>query len=380
MTIKVLHTLDSLNRGGAEMLTLDVCRNARAAGLDFTFVATGGGDLENEFACSGANYVRLQRRFPIDMSLVRQLRHIIRDLGIQIVHSQQAVEAIHLYLATRGTRAKCVMSLQSYILDTKNRIAAKLIVPRMDAVCPVSESMKEWYRMGEGFAITERFHVILNGVDAKRLQPVGGGGTSVIRRELGIDKGGLFLGMVGNFYRDARKDQWTVCRALALVFARFPAAHFAFAGAVHAGAEEYRSRCVDFCHDNGLADRVHFLGKRGDIPELLRDLDLFVFSSVQEGLPVAAVEALMLGVPMIVSDIPPLLEVAGADTPEGPCAEIFRTGDADDLAKKLIDLLGDQGRLQALGDKAKVQTPKYFSIEAHLHSLNELYEQLAAGY
>ena len=43
--MKVMHILDSLNRGGAEVLALDVCRNARAHDLDLTFVATGGGDL-----------------------------------------------------------------------------------------------------------------------------------------------------------------------------------------------------------------------------------------------------------------------------------------------------------------------------------------------
>lgn len=51
--IKALHILDSLNRGGAETMMLDVCRNAKARGLDLTFVATGGGDLENDFRDSG---------------------------------------------------------------------------------------------------------------------------------------------------------------------------------------------------------------------------------------------------------------------------------------------------------------------------------------
>ncbi len=46
MTLKVLHILDSTNRDGAEMLTLEVCRNAHHAGLDLTFVATGRGIAE----------------------------------------------------------------------------------------------------------------------------------------------------------------------------------------------------------------------------------------------------------------------------------------------------------------------------------------------
>jgi len=44
--MRVLYLLDSLNRGGAEMMALDVCRNARRNGLDLTLVTTGGGELE----------------------------------------------------------------------------------------------------------------------------------------------------------------------------------------------------------------------------------------------------------------------------------------------------------------------------------------------
>lgn len=376
MTLKVLHILDTTNRGGAEMLTLDVCRNARNAGIDLTFAATGGGDLESDFEHSGVQYFRLQRKLPIDPVLVKNLRRIIKETGVRVVHAQQAVEAIHLYLATLGTNVKCVMSLQAYILDAKNRIATKLIVPRMDAVCPVSSSMQEWYRTGEGFTITNKYHVLANGVDAARLRATRPSGTPSLREELGIADDGPLLGMVGNFYPDERKDQWTICRALPAILSQHPNAHFVFVGAVHDGAEAYHKRCVEHCRDKRIADRVHFAGKRGDIPDLLREIDLFVFSTVQEGLPVAAVEALMLGVPMIVSDIPPMLEVGGADTPEGLCVEVFETGNAADLADRVIAMLNGPDKLKALGEKARVQTAKYYGIETHLETLKSLYERL----
>src|SRR5438552_3321719 len=104
--MKVLHLLDSLNRGGAEVMELDVCRNARANGLDLTFVATGGGDLESEFASSGAEFIRLKRTLPIDRRLAAQLRAIIRERRINVVHGHQPVDALHLYLATLGTPVK----------------------------------------------------------------------------------------------------------------------------------------------------------------------------------------------------------------------------------------------------------------------------------
>lgn len=358
------------------MVALDVCRNAASARIDLTFLATGGGDLESDFAASGVDYVRLQRRLPVDPMLVLRLRQIIKNRDVRVVHAQQAVEAIHLYLATRGMGVKCVMSLHNYILDTKNRLATKFIVPRMDAVCPVSVSMQEWFRTAEGFRVTEKFHIIHNGVDPSRLAPTRPAGSVTLRDELGLGARHKLIAMVGNFYPDERKDQLTVCRALPSVMGQLPSAHFVFVGAVHKGAEAYRERCAAVCRENGLAGRVHFVGKRGDIPDVLRELDLFVFSSVQEGLPVAAIEALMLGVPMLVSDIPPLLEVVGADTADGACAATFRTGDAEDLSAKLIDLFDNKDRLKELGEKARSQTPKRFGITANLQNLHRLYEQL----
>src|SRR5205085_9947595 len=98
--MKVLHILDSLNRGGAEMLELDLCRNAGANGLELIFVATGGGDLEEDLAASGVAYHRLQRRAPIDRRLIRELRQLVLDSKVDIVHSHQAVEGLHAFFAT----------------------------------------------------------------------------------------------------------------------------------------------------------------------------------------------------------------------------------------------------------------------------------------
>jgi hypothetical protein len=62
--IRIMQILDSLNRGGAEMLVLDVCRKGREHGLDITMVATGKGDLEQEFASSGVPFILMKRKSP----------------------------------------------------------------------------------------------------------------------------------------------------------------------------------------------------------------------------------------------------------------------------------------------------------------------------
>ncbi|MEO8042048.1 MAG: glycosyltransferase family 4 protein, partial [Acidobacteriota bacterium] len=163
--MKVLHLLDSVNRGGAETQVLDICRNASRFGLEMTLVAGGGGVLENDFRDSRVEYIRLDRKLPVDLYFASQLRKIIKERGIEVVHGYQAVDGLHLYLATRGLKnVKRVLSFQGFIPGRKNRITAKLIAPRMHANISVSESLFT-YLNDIGIKRRKNFHVVYNGAD-----------------------------------------------------------------------------------------------------------------------------------------------------------------------------------------------------------------------
>lgn len=366
--MRVMHILDSLNRGGAEALELDVCRNAAARGLDLVFAATGGGELEGEFARSGVEFVRLRRRAPFDPWLAARLRALIKSRGVSVVHCHQAVEALHAYVATRRAGVRRVLSFHLCTADAKNRLALRFLAPRMDANVAVSRDLLGCLEREGGFGARDNFRVVYNGVDAARLRPSG----RPLRAELGAGDGGLLLGMVGNFYADARKDQLTVCRALPRLFERVPGARFAFAGGHSPQDPRPFEECVAYCRERGIAERVHFLGRRADVPDVLASLDLFVFSTRRDSFGIAAVEAMMLGVPAVVSDTGALLEVSGG----GRYAATFRTGDAEDLARVLTELSLDAGRRARLGQEGREWARAQFGIEAHIDGLRRLYESL----
>jgi glycosyltransferase involved in cell wall biosynthesis len=365
--LKVLHILDSLNRGGAEIMELDLCRNARANGLDLTFVATGGGSLEDAFRDSGVEFIRLNRRLPIDLRLVSQLRRIIANRNIDVVHSHQPVEALHLYLATRGTQVKRVLTLHGVYAGAKNEMALKFVLPRMHGRVLLGKDLAEWLTKEQGVEIGSDYVVINNGVDAKRLASK----NRALRDELRLKDDAILLGMVANFYADRRKDQFTVCKALPALFANTPKAQFVFVGS-SAEAPNLLDECIDFCRQQNISDRVHFLGQRSDIPDVLNSLDLFVLSSRWEGSPISAIEAMMMNVPIVLSDISPLREVSG----DGQFAVLFRTGDADDLAARLIQLTSDREARARLSASARNWAIRQFSIETHIANLLRLYESL----
>lgn len=360
--MNILHFLDTTNHGGAETLVLDVCRNAEKSGMKMSFVTSHGGTLEKDFRESGADFYKFTRKFPIDFSLISKLRQIVVEKEINIVHAHQSVEALHLYLATRKMNnvGKVLSFHGGASLDWKNRQAAKFLIPRMDANVIVSESLKKDYPFD-----TKDFAVIYNGTDAKRLVPSG----KSLRAELNLPNDSFLIGMIGNFYREPRKDQLTICRALPKILAQIPNLHCIFAGKTEFGAEEKLAECQRLCAENRIAENVHFLGVRNDIPDILAALDLFVFSSFHEGLPIAMIETMLAKVPLIVSDIEPLLEASH----NGKYAEVFPLQNAEILSQKVIQLLQNRYSRDNLANRAFDFANENYSIEAHLKNLKNLY-------
>lgn len=348
-------------------MELDLCRNAKANGLDLTFVATGGGDLEEDFRTSGTDFIRLNRGLPVDLSLASELRRIIEEREINVVHSHQPVEALHSYLATRRSAVKRVLTLHGAYPGAKNDLALRFVMPRIHACVAVSRDVIALTK-GTGFETSVGFTIINNGVDPGRLIS----GDKKLRAELGLSDETILLGMVANFYADHRKDQFTVCKALTGVLERVPGARFVFVGSATESAMYLFNECLRFCQEVGIDDRVHFLGKRADIASVLNSLDVFVLSSLREGSPISAIEAMMMGLPCVLSDIPPLREVSN----EGKCALLFRSGDAEDFTSKLVRLVGNSEHRAALGQSAKVWAISQFGIENHIANLIKLYRSL----
>lgn len=365
--INVLQLLDSVNRGGAETLVLDVCRNARDHGLNVVFAATGGGELEADFAASGVECYRFERRLPVDLRVVRQLRNVIKKHEIQVIHAAQAVEGIHAYLAALGTNAKIVLSFHGYIADAKTRWTLRFLIPRVAANLAVSREFLKWLGKREKLNTTRNFRVLHNGIDENRLRR-----TNDFRAELKLSPDAFLIGMTGNFYAAPRKDQMTICRALPAVFAAVPDAHCVFAGGIESGAEQKFAECVRFCQENGISDRVHFLGMRRDVPDILHALDVFVLSTLHDSFGIAAAEAMLVGAPCVLSDIEPLREISG----DGEFGVLFPPQNAETLAEKLINLANNPNERESLAARAQKFAAENYSIAAHLEELKGIYQSI----
>lgn len=366
--MKVLFVLDTLYRGGAEMQALDVCRNAAANGLDLSVAVCGGGALESDFENAGIPYYRFQRKLPIDPLIALRLRSLIKREGFDIVHAHQAVDGLHAYLASLGTTAKRVLTFHGHFNDEKNRRTLKFLLPREAANISCSRGLIPWLNE-QGLGDTD-YHLIYNGVDEKRLEYSG----PDLRDELGLPPDALLYGMVAHFYPAARKDQMTLCRAFVKIANKVPNARLILVGRVVEGAEEKYAECQRICRESGFQDRVHFLGQRNDLAKIVAGLDIYVFSSIHEGLPISLMEAMLSRKATILSDIEPHLEVSD----NGKYSLVFKTGNAEELAEKMLLLAKDTELRKKIADDAFDMAKRTFGIDAHISALKKLYSSILA--
>ncbi|MEW9700284.1 glycosyltransferase family 4 protein [Paenibacillus sp. SI8] len=122
--------------------------------------------------------------------------------------------------------------------------------------------------------------------------------------------------------------------------------------------------------DLGLGQDVQFLGRRNDVPYLLRHSDLFVLASLQENQPFSIMEAEIAGLPVIVSDVAGLPEMVD----NGRIGLIFPNGNSEVLASQIVTLLGNDNYRGKLGAKAKQWGMKQWSMDTMAKQLLHTYE------
>jgi glycosyltransferase involved in cell wall biosynthesis len=140
---------------------------------------------------------------------------------------------------------------------------------------------------------------------------------------------------------------------------------------VVAGVGQLSEQLQVFAESLGIASRVQFLGRRGDVPQLLKAADLYVQPSRWEGCSLAMLEAMAAGKPIIASNIPGLAQVVGE------AGLLHPVGDADMLAQHITTLLNDSDLRQRLGAAAR-QRARMFDIDRTLDCHEKLYKDVVA--
>lgn len=364
--MKVAYLFGSLNRGGLEVLMLDVFKNISKADFDAIATHRKGGVLKEEFEKTSVplNYIPNNRNI---FAYLLKLRKYIINEKVNIIHAHQAVDAFFAFLSTFGLSIKIVLTLHGFGFGNEKLL--NFILKRTSSNFYVSHYQMKFYI--DKYRLNPiKQKVIYNGVDFTKFINNNENKTRYLKEELNIKNSTLMMGMVGNF--NSGRNQLIICHFLKLLKEINIDFHFAFIGKRVENSPERFDNCVEFCKKNDLIKNVSFLGVRNDVPDILSQLDAFVYATEHDTFGIAVVEAIAFGIPVFVND----WEVMNEVTEDGKLAILYKTDNVNDLLEKFMLFLQKQDEyVRRAKENAEIVREKY-SIEKHIENLKEVYLSL----
>jgi glycosyltransferase involved in cell wall biosynthesis len=311
----------------------------------------------------------------IDHSRLRAIRRFVRVRRIDVLHAHNIGPLIQAGVATRlipmRRRPRIVYSdhNQLFSMDTGRTRRARWYLKLADEVVAVSQDLQR--TLTERLAAPpERVRVLYNGVDGARFALTDRG---KIRRELGIGDSEFVIGSA--VVLSEHKGMDYLLNAVPTVLAQTPAARFVIAGDGPARATlEEKARSL------GLGDRVLFIGHRADIPDVVSAFDVYVLPSLTEGLPLALLEALAIGSPIVCTRVggnPEIVE-------DGVNGYLVPPRDSPALADRILRLSADPAFRAAVRERNVKKFSERFTlrtmVEAHARMFSELAVRATAAF
>ncbi len=370
----VCHVLHSLNVGGAEVLAANLTRRLQDRFRLLLVCLDELGPLGEQLQREGFQVVVLGRRRGVDWSCMRRLAACCRDEHVQLIHAHQYTPFFYAAASGLFRRRPPVLFTEHgrWFPDhprTKRILFNRLMLRPRDRVVGVGKSVRHALIHNEGLR-PERVGVIYNGINIATFAN-GGGPTAVrsqVRRELGIGDDDLILLQVARL--DALKDHLTAIRALERVSKRWPDVKLLLAGE---GPEQ--SAIAGEIRRRNLESQVRFLGSRSDVPRLLHSADIFLLTSVSEGIPLTVIEAMAAGLPVVatrVGGVPEIVE-------EGTTGWLAPAGDDAKLADAVLRLAESLPLRRQMGLAGRQRAESMFSDVQWIASYARLYTEMLNG-
>lgn len=361
--MKVAYFLGALNRGGAESLILDICRQHENVPYDFVCMYRHEGNMSDAFLESGAPMIQIRKKLGFLRYLWDIRKTLLRE-NVIIAHSQTPSNTLLLACALIGTRIQIITTMHGYNFEHASWWQRKIVCAGSDKILFVSNHQKAYYEKKWNVTHNDRWQVLYNGVDFTKID------SALPSLEFANEPQRIRLAMVGNFV--SGRSQNIIVKSIHILreqgIANFD---FYFIGR-RDDKEAWRyDNCVQYCEENQLSN-VHFLGSRGDVPSLLKSMDGFAYSTEHDTFGIAVIEAIAAGVPVIVNDWDVMMEI----TNQGEWATIYKTGDAAQLAEVMRQLIEHSAEYKKKAKKYPKLVRERFSIEKHIERLNEIYSSM----
>jgi glycosyltransferase involved in cell wall biosynthesis len=351
--------------GGAERLAAVVAMKLDPARFESVLCASRKTDeplLDRELEEAGIGVLALGRRSTLDLLAWRPLVSLLRD-GVDVVHAHMFGSNVWGTVLGRLSGVPVVVAHEhtwSFQGRPLRRFLDRELVARWADVF-VAVSGEDRRKMIEVEGVDPaKIRLIPNGIPSPA-----NGAVADVRAELGIEPGAPVLGVVCELR--AQKALEVLFDAAALLLPEFPSLKVLVAGD---GPE--RARLEEAALRLGVADTVLFLGVRRDVPAVLAAVDVAVLSSDYEGSPLSVMEYMAAAKPVVSTRVGGVPELVAEDVH----GLLVQPRDPEALAEAVARLLRDPALAKRLGAEGRQRQQREFSLEAMVHRIEDLYEEL----
>lgn len=308
---------------------------------------------------------------PANIKAFLELKELIDKEQYNLIHCHTPVGGV----ATRLTALKCRKSGKTKVAYTAHGFHFYTGAPLLNWLIfyPIERILAhetdllitmntEDYSRAKKFKAKRVAYVNGVGLDLDRFVPLKEEEKEAVRKELHLNDGDVFAITVGNLIK--RKNQLTLIEAVNRL--DNPHLHLFICGDGQCYAELKKA-----ASDLGIGSQIHFLGFRKDVEKLCGAADIFLFASVQEGLPVAVMEAMACGLPIVASKIRGNRDLIGS----GKGGYLVRPTDTDGFAKAIVSVINNRKKAESM-ESYNFEKIKEYSKEKVMDQMTELYESL----
>ncbi len=362
---RICSLITELRVGGAQNVLADVVLGLPRERYEQTVVCLfGAGETAHRLRDAGIEVVDLDMHGKADVRVVWRLWRLLRRLRPQLLHT-------HMFHANVLGRVLGRLAGVPYVVSTEHtmgqegqvrRFFDRLTSPLADRVVAVSESVGAFIREKIGIS-PQRVVVIPNGIDLDRCR------TSLTpaeaRARLGLPTDVPVIGTIGTLRPVKGTDM--LLRAFALLQGDFPTARLLIVGD---GVE--REPLHALAIELGISARTTFTGNRNDVGDLLVAMTVFCLPSHWEGLPLAALEAMCAGLPLVATQVGGTPEVVR----DGETGRLVPPADPGALAQATAEFLRDPARSAIVGATGRRWVEENYARSRMVERNEALYEEL----
>lgn len=367
--MKVLHIISSSGMYGAEAVILNLSRVLKERGhksllAAFSNASNPNLQLYEKARAEGIESYVIPCSGQVDRSAIIAIRQLALRTGAEIAHSHNFKSDVYLYLALRRTHIPYVATCHTWydtdFLVTMYGRIDRLVLRCFPRVVAVSREVRQ--RLLNAGVHAQRIRDVRNGID---LRPFANAQPSLTDLKSG---GALLVGLIGRLTWEKGVDVFV--DAAACVLHEFSEARF-----VIVGEGPYRERLERSIQRKNLGEHVLLLGRREDMPGVYASLDIMASASRQEGLPMAILEGMATGRPLVATTVGevPTIVVNGRTgilvPPENP----------DKLAAGILELLRDPAKRSAMGAAGRQLIRDEYSAERMTADYLQVYSEVIAA-